>query len=192
MRRSRRARRDACITWALACVGGALGLALAPTQELPAQQTVPVAIAPQRDTANAATHESSWHLEQCMAGLTYGAPMKLALAYGGGFLHESNSGPDVCTLAVAKIGLGGAQGSIGAGTSFAPWGTGVMLTGNVLRTFSAPLNATPRRTYVGASLHLWPALAFGGEIGYYRRLGDATGASTTGQRVVGWSVGFGF
>ena len=127
-----------------------------------------------------------------MMGLTYGAPLKLAASYGGGMLHESNNGPDVCALGVAKLGFGGAQGSLGVGTSFAPWGTGVMLTGNVLRTFSAPLEASPRRTYVGASLHLWPALALGGEIGYFWRMGDVSGESAAGKKIWSWSAGFGF
>ena len=154
-----------------------------------AQQTPIGAIAPRPD---APADTDAWHSEQCIAGFTYGAPLKWALSYGGGLLHESNTGPDVCALAVAKIGIGGAQASIGAGTSFAPWGTGVMITGNVVRTFGAPLKATPRRTYVGASLHLWPVLALGGEIGYYVRLADADGASTSGKHLVAWSAGFGF
>jgi len=133
-----------------------------------------------------------WHLEQCMAGLTYGAPLKFAASYGGGLLYESNTGPDVCALGVAKLGFGGAQGSLGIGTSFAPWGTGIMVTGNLVRTFNAPLDATPRRTYAGASVHFWPALALGGEIGYLWRLGDEAGDPGAGKRIVTWSLGFGF
>ncbi len=133
--------------------------------------------------------DEGWHVEQCMGGITYGAPLKLAASYGGGFLHESNNGPDVCALGVAKVGLGGAQLSAGIGSSFAPWGTGVMVTGNLLRTFAKPLHATARSNYVGASLHFWPILALGGELGYYVRLGEGPSA---GKRVVGWSVGVGF
>ena len=150
------------------------------------------AMATRPDAPHAPADKKTWHPEQCIAGITYGAPLKWALSYGGGMLHEFDTGPDVCALAAAKIGIGGAQASLGAGTSLAPWGTGVMITGNVLRTFGAPLKATPRRTYVGASLHLWPVLALGGEIGYYVRLGDALGASTSGKRLVAWSAGLGF
>lgn len=164
--------------------------ALTVSSRATAQPTEPSALALRADLAPA--DAGAWHLEQCIAGITYGAPLKWAVSYGGGVLRESNGGPDMCALAVAKIGIGGAQGSLGAGTSFAPWGTGVMFTGNVLRTFGSPLKATPRRTYVGASLHLWPALALGGEIGYYVRLGDAVGASSSGKRLVAWSAGFGF
>lgn len=144
------------------------------------------------DTSRTPVEAEGWHVEQCMGGLTYGAPMKLAVAYGGGLLYESNSRPDWCALVVGKIGLGGVQASTGIGTSFAPWGSGIMVTGNFLRTFSSPLNATASRNYVGASVHMWPLLAIGGEIGYYTLLGDAAGASTSGKNIVAWSVGFGF
>ena len=165
-------------------------VALCPVTLASAQSLSPSAVVARVDTSDAG--DGTWHVEQCMLGLTYGAPLKLAAAYGGGFLHESNNGPDVCALGVAKLGFGGAQGSVGIGTSFAPWGSGVMLTGNVLRTFSAPLNATGRRTYVGTSLHIWPVLALGGEIGYFWRMNDAPGESTAGKKIWSWSAGFGF
>jgi hypothetical protein len=132
-----------------------------------------------------------WHFAHCVTGVTYGAPLKFALAYGGGLLRQSD-GKDVCALGVAKVGLGGALAGLGMGTSLGALGGGAMLTANVLRTFAAPWHATPRRTYIGASLHLWPALAFGGEIGVYTRLGDAAGAASGGKHVVSWSAGFGF
>jgi hypothetical protein len=165
-------------------------LTVATATRLAAQQQSPAAL--RSDSTRVTPTESGWHVEQCMAGITYGAPLKLAVSYGGGFLYESNGGPDVCALAVAKVGFGGAQGSMGIGTSFAPWGTGVMVTGNVVRTFSAPLEATPRRTYVGASLHFWPAFALGGELGYLWRMGDEAGTAAAGKRILTWSVGFGF
>lgn len=165
-------------------------LTVASAASLAAQQPSPAAL--RRDSTRVTPTESGWHVEQCMAGITYGAPLKLAVSYGGGFLYESNGGPDVCALAVAKVGFGGAQGSMGIGTSFAPWGTGVMVTGNVLRTFSAPLEATARRTYVGASVHFWPAFALGGELGYLWRMGDEAGTAAAGKRILTWSVGFGF
>lgn len=134
-----------------------------------------------------------WHLEQCIAGLTYGAPLKLAVAYGGGLVRESTTGgADWCAPVVAKVGFGGAQGSLGLGASRGPLGTGFMVTANVLRTFSSALYATARRNYAGVSVHLWPALGLGGEIGIFTRLGDAAGESSAGKRVVSWSIGFGF
>ncbi len=177
----------------LACVLG--GVLMAPTAQ--AQRATPMALVRGlggRDAAAGAdsTGAAGWHLEQCLAGITYGAPLKWAVSYGGGYLRESITGPDLCALAVAKLGIGGAQGSLGLGSSFSPWGSGVMVTANVLRTFGAPLKATPRRTYVGASVHLWPILALGGEVGYYTRLGDAPGASSSAKHLLTWSAGFGF
>lgn len=134
-----------------------------------------------------------WAWDQCLGGLSYGAPFKLALAYGGGLVHESTTGgADVCAFGAAKIGFGAARASIGIGRSSGPLGRGAALSGGVMRTFGGSWRATPRRTYVGASLHLWPLLGLGGEIGYYMRVGDASSATGTQRRVVTWSAGFGF
>ena len=46
-----------------------------------AQQTPIGAIAPRPD---APADTDAWHSEQCIAGFTYGAPLKWALSYGGG------------------------------------------------------------------------------------------------------------
>ncbi len=176
----------------IACLAATAVMTSGVSSRVSAQAASPQAVGARNDTTRATPSGNGWHLEQCMAGITYGAPLKLAVSYGGGFLYESNNGPDVCALAVAKVGFGGAQGSMGVGTSFAPWGTGVMLTGNVLRTFSGALEATARRTYAGASLHFWPAFALGGELGYLWRMGDEAGAPSAGRRIMTWSVGFGF
>lgn len=136
---------------------------------------------------------ASWHLDQCIAGVTYGGPHKLAAAWGGGLLRESNDGgDDTCLMAVGKVGLGAASASFGIGRSVGHLGGGVALTGGLLRTFSHSLNTTPRRNYVGGSLHVWPLVAIGGEIGYYVRVGDASGASDFQRHVITWSAGFGF
>lgn len=144
-------------------------------------------------TASAApnTPEMRWRVGQCMGGITYGAPLKWALSYGGGMVYEGDR-IDLCALAVAKIGIGGASASIGLAKSYGSLGTGSAITGGIIRTFGDPLNATARRTYVGGAVHLWPLLVLGGEIGYYVRLGDAAGASSHGKKVVTWSAGFGF
>ncbi|MEY4857178.1 MAG: hypothetical protein RLZZ97_2008 [Gemmatimonadota bacterium] len=137
------------------------------------------------------TPDIRWRVGQCMGGVTYGAPFKWALSYGGGMVYEGDR-VDLCALAVAKVGLGGAGASIGLATSSGSLGTGSAITGGLLRTFGDPLNATARRTYVGAAVHLWPLLVLGGEIGYYVRLGSDAGASSHGKKVVTWSAGFGF
>lgn len=157
-----------------------------------AQQRASSVLAPRVSENTRDDGTIGWHLDQCIGGLTYGAPLKLALSYGGGMLLEQTEGPDICALAVAKLGVGGAQASFGAGSTIGSLGSGVMITANVLRTFGAPLNASAHRTYVGASVHLWPILALGGELGLYVRMGDASGAQKQGKHVVSWSAGFGF
>lgn len=141
--------------------------------------------------ATPSTPEMRWRFDQCMGGLTYGAPFKWALSYGGGLVYEGDR-IDLCALAVAKVGLGGAGASIGLAKSYGSMGTGSAITGGIIRTFGGPLNATARRTYVGGAVHFWPLLALGGEIGYYVRLGDDAGASSHGKKVITWSAGFGF
>ena len=149
--------------------------------------TPAVATAP----ATPSTPDMRWRFDQCMGGITYGAPLKWALSYGGGMVYEGDR-IDLCALAVAKVGVGGAGASVGLAKSYGSLGTGSAITGGIIRTFGDPLNATARRTYVGGAVHLWPLLALGGEIGYYVRLSDAAGASSHGKRVVTWSAGFGF
>lgn len=137
------------------------------------------------------TPEMRWRFDQCMGGITYGAPFKWALSYGGGMVYEGDR-IDLCALAVAKVGLGGAGASVGLAKSYGSMGTGSAITGGIIRTFGDPLNASARRTYVGGSVHFWPLLALGGEIGYYVRLGDDAGAASHGKKVITWSAGFGF
>lgn len=135
----------------------------------------------------------TWAWDQCLGGLTYGQPFKLALSYGGGLLHESTSGgADVCIFGAAKVGFGAARGSIGIGRSKGPLGSGVALNAGVMRTFGSAWGASPNRTYIGAGLNMWPLLGLGGEIGYYVRLGDGNGEPNRQRRIITWSAGFGF
>jgi hypothetical protein len=132
-----------------------------------------------------------WQFDQCMGGVTYGAPYKWALSYGMGLVRESPTS-DWCLLGAAKVGLGGASMNIGLANSIGHWGSGAALTAGFLRTFDDPLKATAKRNYVGASLHVWPVLALGGEIGYYTRLGNDPVGLGTKRGMVTWSAGFGF
>jgi hypothetical protein len=167
---------------AFACGCAWASVARAQVTPTPAGATAPV---------TPSTPEMRWRFDQCMGGLTYGAPFKWALSYGGGMVYEGDR-IDLCALAVAKVGLGGAGASIGLAKSYGSMGTGSAITGGIIRTFGDPLNASARRTYLGGSLHLWPLLALGGEIGYYVRLGDDAGESSPGKKVITWSAGFGF
>jgi hypothetical protein len=149
----------------------------------------PVTVA-RRDTV-AHTPTTRWQFEQCMGGVTYGAPFKWALAYGMGMVRETDN-LDLCFLGAAKVGFGGASFSVGLANSLGHFGSGSAITVGLLRTFNGPMGALAKRTYAGASLHVWPLLALGGEIGYYTPLGaDADGAPTA-KGIVTWSAGFGF
>jgi hypothetical protein len=136
---------------------------------------------------------NGWRWDQCIGGVTYGAPLRLAAAHGMGLRKErDDSGPDECWMLVAKVGFGGAQISAGWGASWSPYATGVAITANVVHTFGEPRgDADPRAMYVGASVHLWPLLALGGEIGVLRRVG-AGATEARGRNVLTWSTGFGF
>ncbi len=158
-------------------------------------QAAPEPVAMQAGSARAAMDTVTrtaprWHFDQCMGGLTYGAPFKFALAYGMGYVRESET-TDWCFLGAAKVGLGGASFNVGLANSLGHWGSGTAVTAGILRTFDNPLGALAKRTYVGGSVHLWPLLALGGEVGYYVPLGrDAQGER--GKGMVTWSAGFGF
>lgn len=145
----------------------------------------------QRDSADARGGLPVWAWDQCLGGLTYGQPFKLAVAYGGGLLHESmTGGADVCVFGAAKIGFGAARASVGIGRSSGPLGKGVAFNAGVLRTFGSAWGATPKRTYAGGGVNVWPLLGLGGEIGYYVRIGS--GDPNYQRHIITWSAGFGF
>jgi hypothetical protein len=150
-------------------------------------------VLPRRATADSTPRTStvSWQFDQCMGGLTYGAPFKWALSYGMGFVRDSPTS-DWCVLSAAKVGLGGASINLGLANSIGHWGSGAALTAGFLRTFDDPLKATAKRNYVGASVHVWPIVALGGEVGYYTRIGKDPAGLTTPRGMVTWSTGFGF
>ncbi len=137
-----------------------------------------------------AGESSSWNFEQCLGGLNYGAPYKLAISYGAGFVRESDA--DICIPVVGRIGLGAMGVSTGIALSSGPFGSGLALTAGVLRSFNSPLNALPNRNHAGVSLHLWPLLGLGGEIGLYQRLGKDTEPVSRSRKLLVWSAGFGF
>lgn len=176
---------------ALAAVLCIAGTSAVVTHTAAAQvQPQPAAARAPRDSSGA-DNSVRWQFDQCMGGLTYGAPLKWALAYGMGYVRESTTS-DWCVLGAAKVGLGGASLNVGIANSLGHFGSGAALTAGVLRTFDNPLRATAKRTYVGASLHLWPLLALGGEVGVYTRVGKDPASVTAGRRLIAWSTGFGF
>lgn len=189
-------------TRAIVLIGALMAASLTAPRITAAQTNVPVGIsATRRDAAHDAARNvardtstgtpARWQFEQCMGGLTYGAPLKWALAYGMGYVRESDTS-DWCFLGAAKIGLGGASMSVGLANSLGHWGSGTALTAGVLRTFNDPMGALAMRTYVGGAVHLWPLLGLGGEIGYYVPMGKDAAGATKSKGIVTWSAGFGF
>lgn len=170
-------------------VAGVCGLSL-----LASGTTLAAQVLPRRavsDSESVHTPTVHWQFDQCMGGLTYGAPLKWALSYGMGYVRESATS-DWCVLGAAKIGLGGAGFNVGVANSLGHFGSGASLTAGVLRTFDNPLKASAKRTYVGGSLHVWPILGLGGEVGVYTRVGADPVGLKSSRRIITWSTGFGF
>ncbi|MDQ6611857.1 MAG: hypothetical protein M3Y64_05445 [Gemmatimonadota bacterium] len=137
-----------------------------------------------------APDDTGWHREQCLGGLTYGAPLKLAVSWAGGLRKELANGQDVCAFVAPKLGLGGARLGVGVARTTGTFGSGAAVSAGIIRTFGAPSYADRKSTYAGASLHVFPILAIGIELGLYHRLG---GIATVGRtNIVAWSLGIGF
>lgn len=133
---------------------------------------------------------TKWHRDQCLGGLTYGGPLKLAVAWAGGLRKERDNGQDMCLFVSPKVGLGGARMSVGFAHTLGTFGSGVAVSGGILRTFGAPSYADRMSTYAGGSLHVFPILGIGLELGSYHRLGGVDG---TGRKsIIVWSAGIGF
>jgi hypothetical protein len=124
-----------------------------------------------------------------LSGITYGAPLKLAVGAAVGIRHESQGG-DFCTYASPKLGMGGARFDLGLARNVGSFGGAGGVSGGILRTFGAPSRADRMSTYAGGSLHVLPVLAFGLELGYYKRLGGRAGVGR--EHIIVWSLGFGF
>ena len=107
-------------------------------------------------------------------GVHYGVPLRLSVAAGGlfDFLGSPNDG----VIAMAEIGQGGAEASIGY-FRMMRFGQGfdVRLAG--IRTGSNPWKAAPETTYLGAEAHLMFLLGIGGRVGYFRRASPYSGSN---------------
>lgn len=160
-------------------------VALSPTLSAPA------VLAPATNVRTQDEYEgSSWHRDQCLGGLTYGAPLKLAVSWAGGLRKELANGQDVCAFISPKLGLGGARLGAGFARTMGTLGGGVAASAGIIRTFGAPSRADRMSTYVGGSLHVFPVLALGIELGWYKRLGGTAGQGR--ESIVTWSFGLGF
>ncbi len=133
--------------------------------------------------------DTRWQVDRCLLGLGYGSPMKLTVAAAGG-LRRAFEDRSVCAFGGAHLGLGGTRGTVGTAVTLGRFGSAVGVSGGLLRTFGNPAgDAVPWRNYVGGSVHLWPVLGLHTEVGAYSLV---TRRGERGQRLVTWSVGFGF
>jgi hypothetical protein len=108
-------------------------------------------------------------------GVHYGVPTRLAVAAGGLFDFRGRRNDGV--IAMAEIGQGGAEASIGY-FRMIRFGQGfdVRLAG--IRTAPNPWKAAPETTYLGAEAHLMFLLGIGGRVGYFRRASPYSGSNT--------------
>lgn len=133
--------------------------------------------------------DNRWRVDRCLLGLSYGSPLKLSVAAAGG-LRRAFASRSVCAYGAAHLGLGGTRASLGSAVTLGRFGSALGVSGGVLRTFGSPGGDAQRwRNYVGGSVHVWPLLGVHTEVGAYS-LVTRTGES--GQRLITWSVGFGY
>jgi hypothetical protein len=99
-------------------------------------------------------------------GFHYGQPLRLSIAAGG--LFDLNGGRNDGIVAMAEMGQGGGELSIGY-FQFLRFGQGADLRLAALRTSADTWNAAPRTTYLGVEAHVMFLVGVGGRIGWLRR-----------------------
>jgi hypothetical protein len=157
----------------------------ASAQAVAAPRMVPAERAAQPDLAD----DNRWRLDRCLLGLGYGSPLKLSVAAAGG-ARRAFASRSVCAYGAAHLGLGGTRASVGSAVTIGRLGSAVGVSGGALRTFGSPGGDAARwRNYVGGSVHVWPLLGVHTELGAYSLV---TRSGEAGQRLVTWSVGFGY
>lgn len=120
-------------------------------------------------------------------GVHYGVPLKWSVAAGG--LFDFRGPHDDGVIAMAEMGQGGAEASVGY-FRMIRFGQGfdVRLAG--IRTGPEPRNAAPETTYLGAEAHLMFLLGVGGRVGWFRRASPYSGEKTYDNLVsFGVSIG---
>jgi hypothetical protein len=126
--------------------------------------------------AAAQTSDDSGYVKISPAvGVHYGMPLKWSVAAGG--LFDFRGPHDDGVIAMAEMGQGGAEASVGY-FRMIRFGQGfdVRLAG--IRTGPDPRNAAPETTYLGAELHLMFLLGVGGRVGWLRRASPYSGENT--------------
>ena len=108
-------------------------------------------------------------------GVHYGTPLRLSVAAGGLFDFRGPHNDGV--IAMAEMGQGGAEASIGYFRMIS-FGQGFDIRLAGIRTGPDPRNAAPETTYLGAEAHLMFLLGVGGRIGFFRRASPYSGSNT--------------
>ena len=105
-------------------------------------------------------------------GIHYGVPTRLSVGAGGlfDFLGRRDDG----VIAMAEVGQGGAEASIGY-FRMIRFGQGFDVRFAAIRTGTNPWKAAPETTYLGAEAHLMFLLGVGGRVGFFRRASPYTG-----------------
>lgn len=157
----------------------------------PTSTTAAQASSAKPDTNSIGSNDAGagWHRGQCLGGLTYGAPLKLGVSWAGGFRKELANGQDVCAFIAPKLGLGGARLGVGLARTSGTFGGGAAVSAGIIRTFGAPSYADRQSTYAGASVHVFPLLVIGIELGWYHRLDGVSGKGR--ENIIAWSLGIG-
>lgn len=108
-------------------------------------------------------------------GLHYGTPLKLSVAAGG--LFDFRGPHDDGVIAMAEMGRGGAEASVGY-FRMIRFGQGFDVRFAGIRTGPDPRNAAPETTYLGAEAHLMFLLGVGGRVGWFHRASPYRGEKT--------------
>lgn len=133
--------------------------------------------------------DNRWRVDRCLLGVSYGSPLKLSVAAAGG-LRRAFASRSVCAYGATHLGLGGTRASVGTAVTLGRFASALGVSGGVLRTFGSPGGDAQRwRNYVGGSVHVWPLLGVHTELGAYSLV---TRTGEAGQRLITWSVGFGY
>lgn len=134
-----------------------------------------VVLLPLRAAAQAADDDTTRYVHVSPAvGVHYGVPIRVSVAAGGLFDFRGRLNDGV--IAMAEIGQGGAEASIGY-FRMMRFGQGFDVRLAAIRTGSNPWKAAPETTYLGAEAHLMFLLGVGGRVGYFRRASPFSGSN---------------
>ena len=138
--------------------------------------------------AHAQTPDDSGYVKISPAiGVHYGTPLKWSVAAGG--LFDFRGPHDDGVIAMAEMGQGGAEASVGY-FRMIRFGQGFDVRFAGIRTGPDPRNAAPETTYLGAEAHLMFLLGVGGRVGWFRRASPYSAEKTYDNLVsFGLSIG---